>query len=41
MIGNINGYGIRNMQDRAREAGFQLHINSTKEGTTVFIERKE
>ncbi|MBU6157683.1 MAG: hypothetical protein KGP35_01515 [Bacteroidetes bacterium] len=36
-----HGYGIRNMKERAKEAGFQLHINSTKEGTTVFIEKKE
>ena len=32
-------YGIRNMNDRAKEAGFSLNINSTSVGTAVSIEK--
>jgi signal transduction histidine kinase len=37
---DMNGYGIRNMKERAKEAGFELDIISSSNGTTILIERK-
>jgi signal transduction histidine kinase len=36
---DINGYGIRNMQERAKEAGYSLHIESALTGTIITIEK--
>ncbi len=34
-----NGNGLLNMQHRAKEAGYQLHIFSTEEGTEITLEK--
>jgi len=36
---DIHGYGIRNMKERAKEAGFELSIESSSSGTTLSIKK--
>lgn len=36
---DIHGYGIRNMKERAKEAGFKLSIESSSLGTTLSIKK--
>ena len=36
---DIHGYGIRNMKERAKEAGFELSIESSSLGTTLSIKK--
>jgi len=36
---DIHGYGIRNMKERAKEAGFELSIESSSLGTTLYIKK--
>jgi len=36
---DINGYGIRNMKERAKEAGFDLSIQSSSSGTILSIKK--
>jgi signal transduction histidine kinase len=38
-IADMNGYGIRNMKERAKEIGYELTIQSSSSGSTLSIKK--